>query len=90
MDSQGNTTSTFNQGTTIQDNTIFEVLTDNVSAKDAVQKTRFKNLDIISSSPKMRAIDTRFAGDLDAQYILKENIDRGEWKEGSQLPTNLN
>ena len=76
MDSQGNTTSFFNPESPSLNCTTFDLVTgDDVSVQEVIQRTGFYNLDLIPGSIKLKAIDSHFAGDWDAQYILKEKLE---------------
>ena len=75
LDPQGNATTGLglsNSGTS--DNTIYSVLNGNKKISDVIQKTEFKNLDIITSNVDLSGLEVETAGDSRRAFKLKDEL----------------
>jgi len=55
--------------------TIRSVLIDEQPIQKAIQHTKFKNIDVISSNVQLSDLDSHLAGQDDAQYLLRDNLE---------------
>ena len=80
MDPQGNTTSGLGVDKE-QENTVYELLLQECTLEDCVQKLEFENLSMIPSNVNLAAAETELIGTERKEYILKTNIDqvRGDY-----------
>lgn len=74
LDPQGNTTSGYGIDKTTVENTIYEVMLDNLSIKDAIIKTEFENVDIVSSATDLAGAEIELASIENREYVLKKAI----------------
>ena len=75
LDPQGNATTGLglsNSGTS--DNTIYSVLNGNKKISEVIQKTEFKNLDIITSNVDLSGLEVETAGDSRRAFKLKDEL----------------
>ena len=75
MDPQGNCSMFFVPDIYSVPITIRNVLLEEIPIKKAVQSTKFKNIDIISSNLMFSGLDAKLAGSIDAQYLLRDNLE---------------
>ena len=80
MDPQGNTTSGLGVDKE-QENTVYELLLQECTLEDCVQKLEFENLSMIPSNVNLAAAEIELIGTERKEYILKTNIDqvRGDY-----------
>ena len=75
LDPQGNATTGLglsNSGSS--DNTIYSVLNGTKKISDVIEKTNFKNVDLITSNVDLSGLEVETAGDNRRAFILKEKI----------------
>lgn len=75
MDPQGNLSSFFVPDIYSVQTTIRSVLLDEVPIRKSIQSTKFKNIDIVSSNLSFSGLDAKLAGSVDAQYLLRDNLE---------------
>jgi chromosome partitioning protein len=75
LDPQGNTTSGYGIEKSELENTIYEVLLSGVSAKDAIVKTEFENIDIIGSATELAGAEIELTSVENREFIFKKAID---------------
>ena len=75
LDPQGNATTGLGlSNTDSSDKTIYSVLNGTKSISDVISKTKFKNLDLITSNVDLSGLEVETAGDNRRAFILKEQI----------------
>jgi chromosome partitioning protein len=75
LDPQGNATTGLGLSNTGQsDQTIYGILNGTISISSAIKKTKFKDLDIISSNVDLSGLEVETAGDNDRAFILKTKL----------------
>ncbi|QJA09806.1 ParA family protein [Romboutsia sp. CE17] len=74
LDPQGNTTSGYGIEKNEVENTIYEVMLDGISMKDAIIHTEFENIDIVASATDLAGAEIEIAAMDDREYILKNAI----------------
>ena len=75
LDPQGNATTGLGLSNTDKSNqTIYSVLNGTNTISDVIQKTSFKNLDLITSNVDLSGLEVETAGDNRRAFILKEQI----------------
>ena len=75
LDPQGNATTGLGLSNTGQsDQTIYGILNGTISISNAIKKTKFKDLDIISSNVDLSGLEVETAGDNDRAFILKTKL----------------
>jgi chromosome partitioning protein len=72
LDPQANLTNVFSQKT---NPSIADLFYEDLDIKKIIKKTNFNNLDILPSDNKLYDLDTRLAGDDDAQFLLAEELE---------------
>ena len=76
MDQQGNLTSAFLSNIHKLPLTVCDLLVeDDVEILDVIKQTKIKNIDILPSNLSLSDLDTKLAGDDDAQYYLLEALE---------------
>ena len=81
LDPQGNTTSGYGIDKNNVDYTIYDVMLDDVDIKEAIIKTEFENIDIVSSTTDLSGAEVELATKKDREYSLKIfNIEKGNKK----------
>ena len=75
IDPQGNTTSGLGIAKDNVDNTIYEVMLQEIDISDAICKDIFENLDIIPSNVNLAGAEIELLGINDKEYILKSAVD---------------
>ena len=76
LDPQGNATTGLGLSNTSQTSkTIYNVLNGNEKISEVVQKTNFKNLDIITSNVDLSGLEVETAGDGRRAFILKDQLE---------------
>jgi len=75
LDPQGNATTGLGLlNSENSDKTIYEVLNGNKSISEVIKKTKFENLDLVSSNVDLSGLEVETAGDSRRAFILKEQI----------------
>ncbi|MGE5399726.1 MAG: ParA family protein [Ignavibacteriales bacterium] len=74
LDPQGNLSSFFINNIYGLENTIREVLLDEMDPREILTKTSFPNIDILPANITLSDLDARLAGSDDAQYLLSDSI----------------
>ena len=75
LDPQGNATTGLGLSNTEQsDQTIYGILNGTIEISDAIKKTKFENLDLISSNVDLSGLEVETAGDNDRAFILKNKL----------------
>ncbi|MEG0180302.1 MAG: AAA family ATPase [Terrisporobacter sp.] len=74
MDPQGNTTSGYGIDKNLVENTIYEVIIDGVDIRDAIIKTEFENVDIVSSANELSGAEIELTNEKDREYKLKNSL----------------
>ena len=75
LDPQGNATTGLGLSNTEQsDQTIYGILNGTMSIGNVIKKTKFKNLDLISSNVDLSGLEVETAGDSDRAFILKTKL----------------
>lgn len=75
LDPQGNTTSGYGIDKYEVGITIYDVIVDEVSAKDAIISTEFENIDLIPAHTDLSGAEIELTSRPDREYILKNAID---------------
>ena len=76
LDSQGNASSGLGLNTNDFENDIYDVITDACTIKEAIIKTKFKNLSIIPSTINLAGVEVEF---------VKKMLEDKEFKQNEQL-----
>ena len=75
LDPQGNATTGLGLSNTEQsDQTIYGILNGTMSISNVIKKTKFKDLDLISSNVDLSGLEVETAGDNDRAFILKTKL----------------
>ena len=75
LDPQGNATTGLGLSNTEDSNqTIYGILNGSMSISEVIKKTRFENLDIITSNVDLSGLEVETAGDSERAFILKAKI----------------
>ena len=75
LDPQGNATTGLGLSNTEQsDKTIYGILNGATSISNGIKKTKFKNLDLITSNVDLSGLEIETAGDSDRAFILKTKL----------------
>lgn len=74
MDPQGNATSGFGIDKDEVENTVYELLTDNCTIGECVQKQVLENLDIICANVNLSGAEIELIGKEEKEYILKKQV----------------
>ena len=75
LDPQGNATTGLGLSNTEQsDQTIYGILNGTMKIEDVIKKTKFENLDLISSNVDLSGLEVETAGDNDRAFILKSKL----------------
>ena len=75
LDPQGNATTGFGLSNTEQsDKTIYGILNGTMLISDVIKKTKFENLNIITSNVDLSGLEVETAGDNDRAFILKDKL----------------
>ena len=75
IDPQGNNTSGLGIDKNSIENTIYELILDEISIKDAIIETEFEGLSIIASNVNLAAAESELIGINEKEYILKKAVD---------------
>ena len=75
IDPQGNTTSGLGVEKNSVENTIYELILNEINIKESIIKTEFDNLDIIASNINLAAAEIELIGISEKEYILKKAVD---------------
>ena len=76
IDPQGNTTSGLGIAKDNVDNTIYEVMLQEIDISDAICKDIFENLDIIPSNVNLAGAEMELMGIEEKEYILKKALNK--------------
>lgn len=76
MDPQGNTTSGYGIDKDNIENTIYEVIIENLDIRDAIIKTEFENIDIIPSASELSGAEIELANEKDREFKLRNSLDK--------------
>ena len=74
LDPQGNSTSGYGIEKSEVETTIYEVLLNNDSIRDAIIKTEFDNIDIVAAATELAGAEIEFTDIPEREYILKKAI----------------
>ena len=75
LDPQGNATTGLGLSNTEQsDKTIYGILNGTMSISNAIKKTKFENLDLVSSNVDLSGLEIETADDTDRAFILKSKL----------------
>ena len=74
LDPQGNSTSGYGIEKSEVETTIYEVLLNNDSIRDAIIKTEFDNIDIVAAATELAGAEIEFTDIPEREYILKKDI----------------
>tara|TARA_B100001121_G_scaffold267676_1_gene251124 strand:+ start:458 stop:1252 length:795 start_codon:yes stop_codon:yes gene_type:complete len=75
LDPQGNATTGLGLSNTDQsDQTIYGILNGTMSVLNVIKKTKFQNLDLITSNVDLSGLEVETAGDRDRAFILKSKL----------------
>jgi ATPases involved in chromosome partitioning len=74
MDPQGNTTSGYGIDKQSVENTIYEVIIDGIDIRDAIIKTEFENVDIISSASELAGAEIELANEKGREFKLRDSL----------------
>jgi chromosome partitioning protein len=74
MDQQGNLSSSFIENIHSLPHTVYDLLTDSVEIGDVIYRTKVENINILPANLSLSDLDTKLAGDFDAQYNLLEAL----------------
>ena len=75
LDPQGNATTGLGlSNSDNSDNTIYSVLNGTKNIAEVISKTKFENLDLITSNVDLSGLEVETAGDSRRAFILKEQI----------------
>tara|TARA_B100000575_G_C23119324_1_gene647515 strand:- start:842 stop:1636 length:795 start_codon:yes stop_codon:yes gene_type:complete len=75
LDPQGNATTGLGLSNTDQsDQTIYGILNGTMSVLNVIKKTKFRNLDLITSNVDLSGLEVETAGDRDRAFILKSKL----------------
>ena len=75
LDPQGNATTGLGLSNTEQsDQTIYGILNGTMEISNVIKKTKFENLDLISSNVDLSGLEVETAGDNDRAFILKRKL----------------
>ena len=75
LDPQGNATTGLGLSNTEQsDETIYGILNGTMAISNVIKKTKFENLDLISSNVDLSGLEVETAGDNDRAFILKSKL----------------
>ena len=75
LDPQGNATTGLGLSNTNQsDQTIYGILNGTMTISNVIKKTKFENLDIITSNVDLSGLEVETAGDSDRAFILKSKL----------------
>jgi len=71
LDPQGNATTGLGKSNNDEEKNIYNLLIKKIQLAEAIQKTDFKNLDIIGSNVNLSGIEVETASDADRAFVLK-------------------
>ena len=75
LDPQGNATTGLGlSNTEHSDDTIYGILNGTKTIAEVIKKTKFKNLDLITSNVDLSGLEVETAGDIDRAFILKSKL----------------
>lgn len=75
LDPQGNTTSGYGIDKTAVENTIYEVILDNLNIREAIIETEFENVDIVAAATDLSGAEIELASLEHREFILKNAIE---------------
>ena len=72
LDPQGNATTGFGKNNNDEDNNVYNLLIKKINLKEAIQKTKINNLEIIGSHVNLSGLEVETANDAKRAFVLKE------------------
>jgi chromosome partitioning protein len=72
LDPQGNATTGFGKSNNDEDNNVYNLLIKKINLKEAIQKTKINNLEIIGSHVNLSGLEVETASDAKRAFVLKE------------------
>lgn len=75
LDPQGNTTSGLGVEKEDLENTVYELILEDCTVKEALIKTAIQNLHLLPASVDLAAIELDLLGTTDREYVLKNQVD---------------
>ena len=72
LDPQGNATTGFGKNNNDEDNNVYNLLIKKINLKEAIQKTKINNLEIIGSHVNLSGLEVETANDAKTAFVLKE------------------
>ena len=72
LDPQGNATTGFGKNNNDEDNNVYNLLIKKINLKEAIQKTKINNLEIIGSHVNLSGLEVETASDAKRAFVLKE------------------
>ena len=88
LDPQGNATTGFGKNNNDEDNNVYNLLIKKINLKEAIQKTKINNLEIIGSHVNLSGLEVETANDAKRAFVLKEILS-GEKKNTLQKYDNI-
>ena len=75
LDPQGNTTSGYGVNKNEVENTIYEVMLDNLDIKEAIINTEFDNIDVVASATELSGAEIEMTSMENREFILKKALE---------------
>lgn len=75
LDPQGNTTSGYGVNKNEVENTIYEVMLDNLDIKEAIINTEFDNIDVVASATELSGAEIEMTSMENREFILKNALE---------------
>lgn len=75
LDPQGNTTSGYGVDKNEVENTIYEVMLDNINIKDAIINTEFDNIDVVASATELSGAEIEMTSMENREFVLKNALE---------------
>ena len=72
LDPQGNATTGFGKSNNNEENNVYNLLIKKINLKEAIQKTKINNLEIIGSHVNLSGLEVETASDAKRAFVLKE------------------
>ena len=88
LDPQGNATTGFGKNNNDEDNNVYNLLIKKINLKEAIQKTKINNLELIGSHVNLSGLEVETANDAKRAFVLKEILS-GEKKNILQKYDNI-
>ena len=87
LDPQGNATTGFGKNNNDEDNNVYNLLIKKINLKEAIQKTKINNLEIIGSHVNLSGLEVETASDAKRAFVLKEILSEEKKKTGCAAKT---